>query len=86
MKIVNDPALVDAHCPQLLEEYENEDNAKHGLDAKDDEESPITQQNSAKDFTQSGSGPVKISFLDEFSSTKTSKKTKEATIEKEKLS
>nr|GMC93888.1 replication factor A protein 1-like [Ipomoea batatas] len=71
---------VDAHCPQLLEESENEDNVKHGLDAKDDEE------DSAKDFTQSGSGLVKISFLDEFSSTKTSKKTKEATIEKDKLS
>nr|GMD48389.1 replication factor A protein 1-like [Ipomoea batatas]GMD81042.1 replication factor A protein 1-like [Ipomoea batatas] len=95
MQILNDPALVDAHCPELLEDSENEDNDKQLLDAEDDEEefvsddevqSPITQQDSAKDFTQSGSGPVKRNVLDEFSSTQTSKKTKEATIKKEKLS
>nr|GLL35735.1 uncharacterized protein LOC109190185 [Ipomoea trifida] len=95
MQILNDPALVDAHCPELLEESENEDNDKQLLDAEDDEEefvsndevqNPITQQDSTKDFTQSGSGLVKRNLLDGFSSTQTSKKTKETPIKKEKLS
>nr|GMD29017.1 replication protein A 70 kDa DNA-binding subunit D-like [Ipomoea batatas] len=38
MQILNDPALVDAHCPELLEDSENEYNDKQLLDAEDDEE------------------------------------------------
>nr|GMD88866.1 replication protein A 70 kDa DNA-binding subunit B-like [Ipomoea batatas] len=69
MQILNDPALVDAHCPELLEDSENEEIDKQLLDAEDDEEefvsddevqSPINSTRFYKGFsTQSGSGPVK---------------------------
>nr|GMD98104.1 replication factor A protein 1-like [Ipomoea batatas] len=42
--------------------------------------SPITQQGSTKEFTNSGCGAVKRSLLDEFSSTQSSKKPKEAIL------
>nr|GMC71360.1 replication protein A 70 kDa DNA-binding subunit A-like [Ipomoea batatas]GMC75067.1 replication protein A 70 kDa DNA-binding subunit A-like [Ipomoea batatas] len=55
MKIINNRALVDAHCPQLLEIADNED-VEEPLNLEDSDE---------------------CSLLDEFSSTQTSKKTKD---------
>ncbi|XP_019196181.1 PREDICTED: uncharacterized protein LOC109190185 [Ipomoea nil] len=91
MKIINDHALIDAYSPDLLEngDHDKEELIAEGDDedfvSKNEVESSVCHQGSPKEFTDTGSRSLKRSLLDEFSSTESSKKTRDITFKKEKL-
>nr|BAF64710.1 putative transposase [Ipomoea tricolor] len=95
MKVMNDPKLVSVYCPELLDKPDKDLTSEvhpldygfsdEELDDEDVAESPGITIKEVNEGDASDCGAVKRSLLDEFSSTQSSKKTKECIVKMEKL-